>query len=189
MNIGIPLPAESSQRMSFHSPSPSTHVEVTPDLQAYAAGKNFRSDIRGEDKLEGSPILTNKGQRALESFRRMADVDGPSQGRQKIQRTTAADEINPHNLNVPSVYTDGANVNTEDSLSPSTNNNNIPGPGIPLVSQLIGDATGEHDNSTNFDDIDDVSTNHIDSQAKSSLLNALVGNTEDYSGSKHSHMK
>ena len=99
-------------------------VEVTPDLQAYAAGKNFRSDIRGEDKLEGSPILTNKGQRALESFSRMADVDGPSQGRQKIQRTTAADEINPHNLNVPSVYTDGANVNTEVSLSPSSNNSN-----------------------------------------------------------------
>jgi hypothetical protein len=119
----------------------------------------------------------------------MADVDGVSQGRQKIPRTTAADGINPDNLNVPSVYTDGANVNNEDPTSPSTNNNDIPGSDIPLVSKLIGDTMEEHDNSTHVDDADDVSTNLIDLQAKSPLFKPLVGNTEYYSGSKHSHMK
>jgi hypothetical protein len=75
---------ESCQRMSLCTPSPSKQSEVTPNQQAYAACKNFLSDIRGENKLEVFPILTNKGHQSLESIRRMADVDGDSRAGKKF---------------------------------------------------------------------------------------------------------
>jgi hypothetical protein len=118
---------------------------------------------------------------------RMADVDGASQGQQKNPRTKAG-EINPVNFNVPSIYTDAANVNNEDPISLPTNNNDIPGFGIPLVSKPKDDIMEEHGNSYHVDDTDDVSTNLVDFQTKSPLK-PLVGNTENYSGSKHSHIK
>jgi hypothetical protein len=112
----------------------------------------------------------------------MADVDGASQGRQKILRTTAG-EINPDNFNVPSVYADAANVNNEDPKTMI-----FPDLAFTLVSKLNDDTMEEHDNSNHVDDTNNVSTNLVDFQTKS-RLKPLVGNTENYSGSKDSNMK
>jgi hypothetical protein len=171
--------------------SGSRNTTVTPEQQEYAARKSFRSSLRGEDAApDESPILTAKAHKSLQQMRQInLDSNTVTQGREKVMRKTA-NFGTTSNLSDMFPADNGAAENDDEMRATTTNvddsafgNKSISTTLNNNVSRIFTRVDNHASDSTPY------TGDNISPTNQSTLKKPLIGNTENYSGSKGSHLK